>query len=236
MSDRMQPDLRCYYHPDVEATGQCDRCGDYLCAECQVSFEGQYLCRQCCRHAASIARCKLFPRWLMWLQLLALILFIVSMFLPMSVERGEWIGYWVPRGYQFCGMVGIVSIIAALGILNSPSMLLVSIYLLFMSISPLLVIASVPFWRSMKRKIVFALCCCLTLSMAAHVFCLLDALTMSEDTTVVDKIASDPEPELLVGYFILMPALCLYTACMWKRYLIIRRCSRNAAHDEPKEE
>ena len=43
----MKPDLRCYYHPDREATSQCDRCGDYLCAECMQELEAEYLCRTC---------------------------------------------------------------------------------------------------------------------------------------------------------------------------------------------
>ena len=44
-----QPDLRCYYHPDREATSQCDRCGDYLCAQCVQEYDEQYLCAKCLR-------------------------------------------------------------------------------------------------------------------------------------------------------------------------------------------
>jgi len=40
-------DLRCYYHPDREATSQCDRCGDYLCSECVRKFHELYLCARC---------------------------------------------------------------------------------------------------------------------------------------------------------------------------------------------
>ena len=43
----MQPDLRCYHHPEREATGQCDRCGDYLCAECQRELANKQLCDRC---------------------------------------------------------------------------------------------------------------------------------------------------------------------------------------------
>lgn len=45
----MVPDLRCYYHPDVEATSQCDRCGDYLCGQCSAGHEGLELCLACVR-------------------------------------------------------------------------------------------------------------------------------------------------------------------------------------------
>lgn len=43
----MQPDLRCYHHPDREATAQCDRCGDYLCDECEREWNDERLCREC---------------------------------------------------------------------------------------------------------------------------------------------------------------------------------------------
>ena len=42
-----QPDLRCYHHPDREATGQCDRCGDYLCEECLKEYMHTPLCQTC---------------------------------------------------------------------------------------------------------------------------------------------------------------------------------------------
>ena len=43
----MLSDLRCYYHPDREATGQCDRCGDYLCDECKREWTDRTLCVVC---------------------------------------------------------------------------------------------------------------------------------------------------------------------------------------------
>ena len=43
----MQPDLRCYYHPDREAGGQCDRCGDYLCVPCVREHEELQVCPRC---------------------------------------------------------------------------------------------------------------------------------------------------------------------------------------------
>ena len=49
----MQPDLRCYYHPEREASSQCDRCGDYLCAECVKEWDGQWLCAGCLKEASS---------------------------------------------------------------------------------------------------------------------------------------------------------------------------------------
>ena len=45
----MESELRCYHHPDREATSQCDRCGDYLCGECMKEHRKQYLCDRCLR-------------------------------------------------------------------------------------------------------------------------------------------------------------------------------------------
>ena len=44
-----EPDLRCYHHPGRKAEGQCDRCGDYLCAECIKTRNEQPLCPGCYR-------------------------------------------------------------------------------------------------------------------------------------------------------------------------------------------
>ena len=52
----MQPDLRCYYHPDREATSQCDRCGDYLCGECVLEWKEQMLCDTCYRELRPVGR------------------------------------------------------------------------------------------------------------------------------------------------------------------------------------
>ena len=43
----MEPDLRCYHHPEREAVNQCDCCGDYLCSECVQEFRGEYVCSKC---------------------------------------------------------------------------------------------------------------------------------------------------------------------------------------------
>ena len=45
------PDLRCYYHPEREATSQCDSCGDYLCEECTSHWGRKFLCPACHRKA-----------------------------------------------------------------------------------------------------------------------------------------------------------------------------------------
>ena len=48
----MQPDLRCHHHPSREAVGQCDRCGDLLCAHCLNEWRREQLCARCLKDAA----------------------------------------------------------------------------------------------------------------------------------------------------------------------------------------
>ena len=43
----MEPDLKCYYHPDRDASAQCDRCQDFLCEECMRVSMGRHLCVKC---------------------------------------------------------------------------------------------------------------------------------------------------------------------------------------------
>ena len=43
----MEPDLRCYHHPEREATSQCDRCGDYLCGDCVHEHDQMHVCERC---------------------------------------------------------------------------------------------------------------------------------------------------------------------------------------------
>ena len=52
----MEPDLRCYHHPEREATNQCDRCGDYLCEVCVSIHDDRHLCRTCWAEVAPSKR------------------------------------------------------------------------------------------------------------------------------------------------------------------------------------
>jgi hypothetical protein len=37
----------CFYHPEKKAAVVCDACGRFLCALCDVDFNGQHLCPAC---------------------------------------------------------------------------------------------------------------------------------------------------------------------------------------------
>ena len=52
---KTKPDLRCYHHPEREATSQCDRCGDYLCDDCVIPLVEEQFCPECYR--------RYLPRW-----------------------------------------------------------------------------------------------------------------------------------------------------------------------------
>lgn len=38
---------KCDYHPEVDAVGGCVRCQQFICAECQVKWEGKVYCKNC---------------------------------------------------------------------------------------------------------------------------------------------------------------------------------------------
>lgn len=38
---------KCEYHPEVDAVGVCSRCQRFICAECQVTWEGKVYCKNC---------------------------------------------------------------------------------------------------------------------------------------------------------------------------------------------
>ena len=79
----IQPDLRCYHHPDREATSQCDRCGDYLCAQCMKEHRKQYLCERCLR---DVTRPKRGSAWIgAWTELPVVLLLHVFVVL-VSIE------------------------------------------------------------------------------------------------------------------------------------------------------
>lgn len=40
-------DAGCFYHPQKKAVIPCDNCGRFLCALCDVEFEGRHLCPSC---------------------------------------------------------------------------------------------------------------------------------------------------------------------------------------------
>ena len=49
-----EADLRCYHHPEREATSQCDRCGDYLCSDCVTEHDESYVCARCLKDITPI--------------------------------------------------------------------------------------------------------------------------------------------------------------------------------------
>lgn len=39
--------MKCYNHPETDATGTCASCGKATCSECGVQVQGAYVCREC---------------------------------------------------------------------------------------------------------------------------------------------------------------------------------------------
>jgi len=43
----VEGEASCFYHPEKKAAVVCDGCGRFLCALCDVDFNGQHLCMAC---------------------------------------------------------------------------------------------------------------------------------------------------------------------------------------------
>ncbi|MEO7298832.1 MAG: hypothetical protein ABI042_09680, partial [Verrucomicrobiota bacterium] len=43
----IQGESGCFYHPEKKAVLPCDSCGRFLCALCDVDFNGQHVCPTC---------------------------------------------------------------------------------------------------------------------------------------------------------------------------------------------
>ena len=52
-AEPLEPDLRCYHHPDRQATAQCDRCGDYLCEACFHEHKDLHVCPRCLKEVTA---------------------------------------------------------------------------------------------------------------------------------------------------------------------------------------
>jgi len=46
----------CFYHPQKRAAAPCDQCGRFLCALCQIEFQGQNWCPRCMESGAAKGR------------------------------------------------------------------------------------------------------------------------------------------------------------------------------------
>src|SRR4030042_2014342 len=45
--------MKCYYHPDSEAVNTCSRCGQSICAVCNLVTGTQPICRNCWENKVS---------------------------------------------------------------------------------------------------------------------------------------------------------------------------------------
>lgn len=44
---QMEGEAGCFYHPEKKAAVVCDACGRFLCALCDVDFDGRHICPAC---------------------------------------------------------------------------------------------------------------------------------------------------------------------------------------------
>ena len=43
--------MNCFYHPDRSAVQRCEKCGQAVCQECSLVFDGRSVCKACVKHA-----------------------------------------------------------------------------------------------------------------------------------------------------------------------------------------
>lgn len=39
--------MKCYVHPDAEAADKCTICGQMICKDCRLDYEGKAVCKSC---------------------------------------------------------------------------------------------------------------------------------------------------------------------------------------------
>lgn len=59
--------MKCYTHPEIEATGTCTSCGRPVCPECSMNVAGKITCKTCAEALAT--QCATAPKKEPWLAL-----------------------------------------------------------------------------------------------------------------------------------------------------------------------
>ncbi|BAI61435.1 conserved hypothetical protein [Methanocella paludicola SANAE] len=59
--------MKCYMHPEVEATGTCTSCGRPVCPDCSMNVAGKITCKACAEALAT--QCATAPKKEPWLAL-----------------------------------------------------------------------------------------------------------------------------------------------------------------------
>lgn len=97
--------MKCYYHPEVDATATCADCGKAICQDCAVDMGGKLHCRECLARGSQSAAVPMAPTtptnqmarnsmlfglggWLAWLILLCFNITIGSLFTAATAGIG----------------------------------------------------------------------------------------------------------------------------------------------------
>ena len=88
----------CIYHPNIEESAPCDRCGRYFCDQCLVAILGRTLCGECKTSlvAGTVERAQRHP-----LAIVALVVPVVGyascVLVPITSPLGLYLGWKVMR-------------------------------------------------------------------------------------------------------------------------------------------
>lgn len=78
----IEGETSCFYHPKKKAVVPCDSCGRFLCALCEVEFEGRHLCLSCLEAGQRKGDTNVFGREYLRYDRIAFVLALISV--PMS--------------------------------------------------------------------------------------------------------------------------------------------------------
>ena len=106
----------CMNHPNKRAVSVCDGCGKFLCALCDIDWNGEHLCSNCIEHRGSDENKNNelrteyihYDRIVFGLALFSIVLFFLGVFIaPVALFMGwrYWNEPWRPVPYRKWGMI-----------------------------------------------------------------------------------------------------------------------------------
>lgn len=89
----MDNQASCYYHPDKKAVIPCSICGRFLCALCDVEFNGKHLCISCLENSGKNKKIRnlennrvLYDSVALWVSILPILfIFITVVTAPLAI-------------------------------------------------------------------------------------------------------------------------------------------------------
>ena len=126
--------MKCYVHPEVDATGACTTCGRAICGKCGVEFRGRLVCRECLATGTALTTAGALEEEKTWATLahasilLSLItglggLVAAAIIWLVKKDQSAYLARQTLQALVYQGVITIISIV-----LWAPTILLMSVY------------------------------------------------------------------------------------------------------------